>query len=68
MVSLDPLTASFDAAELKVTDAKGAVATVKDILVGEVWLASGHSNMQWPQNQEGTLVLCSCRWQEGKSQ
>ncbi len=48
MVSLDPLTASFDAAELRVTDDKGGTVTVKDILVGEVWLASGQSNMQWP--------------------
>jgi len=48
MVSLDPLVASFDAAELKVADDKGGAATVKDILVGEVWLASGQSNMQWP--------------------
>ncbi len=48
MVSLDPLVASFDAAELKVTDDKGGDATVRDVLVGEVWLASGQSNMQWP--------------------
>lgn len=48
MVSLAPLTASFDAAEMTVSDDKGGRATVKDILVGEVWMASGQSNMQWP--------------------
>jgi sialate O-acetylesterase len=46
-VSLDPLTASFDAAELKIVDDQGGDATVKDVLVGEVWMASGQSNMQW---------------------
>jgi sialate O-acetylesterase len=47
MATLDPLTASFDAAEMTVADDKGGAATVKDVLVGEVWLASGQSNMQW---------------------
>jgi len=30
---------------------KGAKITYKDILVGEVWLASGQSNMKWRINQ-----------------
>lgn len=58
MVSLDPLKASFDAAELKVTDDKGGAATVKDVLVGEVWMASGQSNMQWPVGKcDGQVLL-----------
>ncbi len=47
MVELDPLKASFDAAEMKVRDDAGQSVSVKDVLVGEVWLASGQSNMQW---------------------
>ncbi len=58
MVSLDPLKASFEAAELKVSDDKGGAATVKDVLVGEVWLASGQSNMQWPVGKcDGQVLL-----------
>ncbi len=58
MVSLDPLAASFDAAEMAVSDDKGGTVAVTDILVGEVWLASGQSNMQWPVNKcDGRVLL-----------
>jgi sialate O-acetylesterase len=58
MVSLDPLAASFDAAEMTVSDDKGGTVAVTDILVGEVWLASGQSNMQWPVNKcDGRVLL-----------
>ncbi len=44
-VSLDSLKTSAEPAELTV---KGKnTLTVKDLLVGEVWLCSGQSNMQW---------------------
>lgn len=46
MVYLTAVPASAEPAELVVTG-KNTV-TVKDILVGEVWLASGQSNMEWP--------------------
>jgi len=46
MVRLDPLVASFDPAEMVVTESTGRTAVLKNILVGEVWLASGQSNMQ----------------------
>jgi len=46
MVYLDAVPASSEPAELVVTG-KNTV-TVKDILIGEVWLASGQSNMEWP--------------------
>jgi sialate O-acetylesterase len=42
MAKLAPLKASAEPRELKV----GSVA-LKDVLVGEVWLASGQSNMEW---------------------
>lgn len=47
MVTLDPLKASFDPEEMVVSDDKEKTLTVKNILVGEVWMASGQSNMQW---------------------
>ena len=42
MVKLDALTASAEPQVLK-----AGTATVQDVLVGEVWLASGQSNMEW---------------------
>ena len=42
-VDLDPMAASSEGRELKVND-----LTVKDVLVGEVWLCSGQSNMGIP--------------------
>jgi sialate O-acetylesterase len=57
-VALDPLAASFDGSELRVSDDRGGAATVKDVLVGEVWMASGQSNMQWPvSNCDGRVLL-----------
>ena len=47
MLQLDPLKASSEPAKLAVTESTGATRTLKNILVGEVWLASGQSNMQW---------------------
>ncbi|MEO6876290.1 MAG: sialate O-acetylesterase [Opitutaceae bacterium] len=46
MVYLDAVPASAEPAELVVTGKN--TLTVKDVLVGEVWLASGQSNMEWP--------------------
>jgi sialate O-acetylesterase len=45
-VVLDPLTASATPATLTVAGPANTV-TYGDVLVGEVWLASGQSNMQW---------------------
>ncbi len=47
MVTFDPLKAGGAALEMSVTGEKGPALTVKDILVGEVWLGSGQSNMEW---------------------
>ena len=43
MVKLDPLKASFDPAEMIITESTGKKVTLKNILVGEVWMASGQS-------------------------
>ena len=44
MIKLDPMKANTQGQDLKVT-AGGTSITLKDILVGDVWLASGQSNM-----------------------
>ncbi len=45
-VNLEPLQADAEPAQLKVTSGEQAL-TVDDVLVGEVWLCSGQSNMEW---------------------
>lgn len=47
-VSLDPLVASAVPAELSVRSALGPPLGFGDVLVGEVWLCSGQSNMGLP--------------------
>jgi len=47
MLQLDALEASAEPREMTLREKSGATRTLKDILVGEVWMASGQSNMQW---------------------
>jgi len=46
-VVLPPLKSGGGPLELTVRGADGPAAVVKDILIGEVWLCSGQSNMDW---------------------
>lgn len=46
MVKLDPLATSAEGRVMKIA-AGDEVLEVADVLVGEVWLGSGQSNMQW---------------------
>lgn len=46
-IDLDALPASADGRVLEVAEEGGNRIEVKDVLVGEVWLASGQSNMEW---------------------
>ena len=49
MVKLTPLPVNRDGLTLKI---KGSnEITLQDVLVGEVWICSGQSNMQWPVSQ-----------------
>jgi len=60
MLKLKPLKASAEPAELLATDCDGKKIVLKDILVGEVWHASGQSNMEWLASKS----LCSGLAQE----
>lgn len=57
MVELDPLKASFEPAEMVVSESTGASVVLTNILVGEVWLASGQSNMNRPVNKTSVSKL-----------
>jgi len=46
-ITFDPLTTSAESRELKVTAGSQSL-TLKDVLVGEVWLCAGQSNMARP--------------------
>lgn len=41
-------SASFDPQQIKMTDTDNKTITLNNILIGEVWLASGQSNMEMP--------------------
>ena len=47
LVYLDALPASTKSRELSVVSGPQAPVTVQNVLVGDVWLCSGQSNMQW---------------------
>lgn len=46
VVTFEPMEASFESRNLVIADKKETLA-LKDILVGEVWVCGGQSNMAW---------------------
>ncbi len=50
-LSFEPLKARGGTLEMTVRGGKGSEIVVRDILVGEVWLCSGQSNMEWSLRQ-----------------
>ena len=48
VITLPTPEASFTPWEISFVDGKKPLLTIKDVLVGEVWLAGGQSNMQMP--------------------
>jgi sialate O-acetylesterase len=55
LVRLDPSPANDKGQVLKVSSGTNSIE-VSDILIGEVWLASGQSNMEWPLNKCGAQM------------
>jgi sialate O-acetylesterase len=55
-VSLSPLTASGQSQQLTISGKKNTVV-LKDVVVGEVWLCSGQSNMEFPVGDSGMSVM-----------
>jgi hypothetical protein len=60
MLKLKPLKASATPAEMVVSEGDGNKVILKNILVGEVWHASGQSNMEWFAGKS----MCSAMAQE----
>jgi Carbohydrate esterase, sialic acid-specific acetylesterase len=56
MLKLKPLTASAEPAEMVIQES-GNTVTLKNILVGEVWHASGQSNMEWFASKSNCVLL-----------
>lgn len=50
MVSLGSLKANVNGATLKASGPANAVS-ISDVVVGEVWVCSGQSNMEWPMSR-----------------
>jgi len=57
MAKLAPLTASAEGRPMTITEQGGKSVTLNDILVGEVWMASGQSNMQWVASKSTASIL-----------
>lgn len=47
MVKLEPLSASLEEKEMRISNDRGESITLSGVLVGEVWFSSGQSNMVW---------------------
>jgi len=46
MLKLDPLAASAESQEMQIRTSNGDSQVIRDVIVGEVWLGSGQSNME----------------------
>jgi len=66
MLALDPLEASAAPREMVITDSVGNKVTLKNILVGEVWMASGQSNMQLIASKSSSSLIIKALAAKGK--
>ncbi len=67
MLKLDALTASAEPREMTITEKGGEAKTLKNLLVGEVWMASGQSNMQWLASKSSVLLLVTQLKEKGET-
>lgn len=68
VAQLAKLDASFEPAEMIIAEEGGKTVTLKNILVGEVWMASGQSNMQWTCTKSSCNKLATQFAQRCKSE
>ena len=57
MLRLDTLEASAEPREMVIADGEGNKVVLKNILVGEVWMCSGQSNMQWTATKSSSSLI-----------
>ena len=50
-IDLPTVTANTESQQMIVNGSSGEEVVFEDVLVGEVWICSGQSNMQWPLNR-----------------
>jgi sialate O-acetylesterase len=68
MLHLDPLKTSAEGSEMTIREKDGKTVVLKDLLVGEVWMASGQSNMQWiVESSSAKLLVAKIKEQAGEN-
>lgn len=53
-IKLEPVAADANPSSMTISGSRSPALTLVDILVGEVWLCSGQSNMEWTMNRTHT--------------
>ena len=66
-LTLAPLDASAEGRPMTVAETGGESKTLNDLLVGEVWLASGQSNMQWIASKSSVQNLITSLKEKGET-
>jgi len=66
MLKLGPLEANAAPQEMVIADSAGKTVTLENILVGEVWMASGQSNMQWIAGKSSCRLIIKALAEKGK--
>ena len=66
-VTLDPLPASAEPRAMTISEKGGDARTLNDLLVGEVWMASGQSNMQWIASKSSVQHLIAALKEKGQT-
>lgn len=67
VVELDPLEATAEPQEMVISDDSGKKVSLKNVLVGEVWMASGQSNMQWIVGKSAARELVKAIEESGET-
>ena len=61
MLKLEPLAASGESREMRVRSGGGDPRVIRDVIVGEVWMGSGQSNMEQMMFSQNPAGGCHCR-------